>query len=79
MITLYYRPADDAFVIADADGGEMAATNASDLLARKTRDEDAARVGLLRFLDFKDWQAKVAGKVLWPGSAEEAMTRAPRL
>jgi len=78
MMRLCYRPADDSFVILDEAGREMAATNASDMLARKTKDEAAARVGLLRFLDFKDWQAKVCGKVLWPGSAESAMTGAPR-
>lgn len=77
--TLHYRPADDCLVVLNADGTIAAATNASDLLARKTQDPEAAKVGLLRFLDFKDWQAKVAGRILWPGSVESAMSTAPRI
>ena len=79
---LMYRPSDDCFVILDGHDDRdnaIGATNASDLLARKTLDADAAKVGLLRFLDFKDWQTKVCGRVLWSGSIESAMATAPRL
>jgi hypothetical protein len=79
MMRLCYRSADDAFVILDDAGTPIAETSASDMLARKTRDPEAAKVGILRFLDFKDWQTKSCGKVLWSSGAEDAMARAERL
>lgn len=78
MKTLHYRPADDAFVVMDGET-VLGETNATDVCARKTLDPVAAALGLRRFLTFADWQAKVAGSVLWPGSPEDAMARAPRL
>ena len=78
MKALFYRPDDDAFVIQDGDT-VIAATNASDVLARQTLDPAAAAIGMRRFLTFQEWQAKVAGTVLWAGSVEDAMARAARL
>jgi hypothetical protein len=78
MIQLSYRPSDDCFVIHEGEH-VIVATNASDMLARKTRDEAAAAVGLLRFVTFTDWQAKNVGCTLWMGTAEDALERAPRI
>lgn len=78
MKQLCYRAADDAFVIKDGDA-VLGEANASDLAGARVLDPDAAKVGLRRLLGFREWQAKIAGTVLWQGNAEDAMARAPRL
>lgn len=75
---LFYRSADDSFVIMDGDVVK-AETNATEMCGRKTLDPDAAKIGLRRFLTFPDWQSKAAGTVLWKGTAEDAMANAPAL
>lgn len=79
MMVLHYRPADDMFVILGPDGAAIAETNATTMVARQTRDEAAAGLGVLRFLDWRDWQVKACGTVLSTVTAETAMASAPRL
>lgn len=76
---LRYRAADDCFVITDATGAVIGETNATDMSGRKALDPEAAKIGLRRFVTFAEWQVRVSGTVLWPGSAEDAQAHAPRV
>lgn len=75
--SLFYRPADDAFVVRQ--GTADTAINAAQMLQRKVLCARMLKVGVQRFISWKEWQCEVAGRVLFHGSPEQAMAELPRL
>lgn len=71
---LYYDANSDAFV--HAPSGERA--DAHELARGTFVDPVAARAGLRRFITFADWQARVAGSVLFRGSIDAAKEELPK-
>jgi len=75
---LFYRPSDDHLVIRE-EGREDTAARASDLAGGRAIDPTFATAGIHRFMNFKEWQQKFAGRTIFYGSVDEAVNSVPRI